>query len=192
MIEKHELVPEKSLAEIEVDELIESLRQSATADVDETLIEWLCNRLIVGVQGLRDLRIHHELGLPLPPSLITKSNIAYEVWRFESEARQNRFPVVLVDGSCDLSSFGNGSTHQPMIAVPSAAETIISYVCTPDRLEAVLGDLERNFARRATKQGEKAARGWYWWQTARTVAAFGFQIVVKAVLLRELLRKLRL
>ena len=76
--------------------------------------------------------------------------------------------------------------------VPSAAETIISYVCTPDRLEAVLGDLERNFARRAAKHGEHAARRWYWWQTARTVVVFGFQIVVSAVALRELLRKLGL
>lgn len=73
--------------------------------------------------------------------------------------------------------------------VPSSAETLISYVCTPDRLEAVLGDLERNFVRRAAKHREKAARRWYWWQTARTVAAFGVEIVVKLVMVRELLRK---
>ena len=76
--------------------------------------------------------------------------------------------------------------------VPSAAETMISYVCTPDRLEAVLGDLERNFARRAARHGDKAARRWYWWQTFRTVTVFGVQMVVKLVLLRELLRKLGL
>jgi hypothetical protein len=76
--------------------------------------------------------------------------------------------------------------------VPSLPETIISYVCTPDRLVAVMGDLQRNFSRRAAKHGEKAARRWYWWQTARTVAAFVFQIIVKVVMLRELLRKLGL
>lgn len=76
--------------------------------------------------------------------------------------------------------------------VPSGAETVVSYVCTPDRLEAVLGDLQRNFIRRAIKHGEKAARRWYWWQTARTVAAFGVQIVVRVVMLRALLEKLGL
>jgi len=83
---------------------------------------------------------------------------------------------------------------RPLVAtdVPSTAETIISYLCTPDRLEAVLGDLQRNFARRAAKHGEKAARRWYWWQTARTVAAFGVQIVMKVVMLRALLEKLGL
>jgi hypothetical protein len=78
------------------------------------------------------------------------------------------------------------------LSIPTAAETIISYVCTPDRLEAVLGDLERNFARRAAKHGEEEARRWYWWQTVRTVAAFGVQIVVRIVMVRELLRKLGL
>jgi hypothetical protein len=76
--------------------------------------------------------------------------------------------------------------------IPPTAETIISYICTPDRLEAVLGDLERNFARRAAKHSEKAARRWYWWQTTRTVAAFGVQIAVKLVIVREMLRKLGL
>ena len=76
--------------------------------------------------------------------------------------------------------------------VPSAAETIISYACSPDRLEAVLGDLQRNFARRVAKHGDTAARRWYWWQTARTLTAFGLQLVTKAVLLRALLAKLGL
>lgn len=81
--------------------------------------------------------------------------------------------------------------RQPF-AIPSLAESVISYVCAPDRLEAVLGDLQRNSCRYASKHGAKAARRWYWWQTVRTFAAFGFQTLARLVLAHELLKRLGL
>lgn len=102
----------------------------------------------------------------------------------------------VVGNKVTIYSFGNESGSRSELGirprVPSAAETIISYICTADRLEAILGDLQRNFLRRAVKHGETAAQRWYWWQTIRTVAAFGVQIGVKLAMVRELLEKLGL
>jgi hypothetical protein len=72
---------------------------------------------------------------------------------------------------------------------PCSGSAILEYVCPPDQLEAVLGDLERNFHRRANKRGFAAARRWYWWQVARSVIAFGIRIVVAATFLREIMKK---
>lgn len=80
----------------------------------------------------------------------------------------------------------------PRATVPSTAEAIISYVCRPDCAEAVLGDLQRNFSRYATRHGEKAARRWYWWQTIRTGATFCTMALSRLVLLKMLLGKLGL
>jgi hypothetical protein len=74
--------------------------------------------------------------------------------------------------------------------VPQTGETILWYLCSPDRLEVVLGDLERNFKRRAASHGEQAARRWYWWQISRTVVVFGFQVIVKVAVQRGVLEKL--
>jgi hypothetical protein len=74
-------------------------------------------------------------------------------------------------------------------SMPSTAEKIISYVCTPDQMEMTLGCLQEGFTSRVAKVGEKAARRWYWWQTVRTVMVFGVQTVVKFLMLWELLRK---
>lgn len=89
---------------------------------------------------------------------------------------------------------GNDSKRsvRPPATVPSAAEAIIDYICSPDRKEAVLGDLQSGFTRITAKRGEKAARRWYWWQTTRTAAAFGMQMISRLVLLRTLLGKLGL
>jgi hypothetical protein len=74
--------------------------------------------------------------------------------------------------------------------IPPAGETVLWYICSPDRLEVVLGDLEEKFLRRAATSGSAAARNWYWWQVARTALAFGLQIIVKLALLRGILEKL--
>ena len=76
--------------------------------------------------------------------------------------------------------------------VPHRAETIITYVCPTDRLEAVLGDLEERFAQRVVNCGEKAARHWYWWQAIRSVTAFLFRTAQRGMLFWELLEKLGL
>ena len=79
----------------------------------------------------------------------------------------------------------------PACEVPSAGETILSYVCEPDRLEAMLGCLEQNFKRRATKHGRHAAQRYYWFQVARAVISFGLDALQRLDLLRSLLEKLR-
>ena len=79
----------------------------------------------------------------------------------------------------------------PDLEVPSVGETILSYVCEPDRLEAMLGCLEQNFRRRATKNGLNAAHRYYWFQVARAVISFGLDAVQRLGLLRSLLDQLR-
>jgi hypothetical protein len=85
----------------------------------------------------------------------------------------------------------NGS-REARPSMPRAGEIIRGYVCRPDRLEAVIGDLERNFRKRAIKHGVAAARRWYWWQVVRSVGAFGIKLLQSAELVDELLRKLGL
>jgi hypothetical protein len=82
--------------------------------------------------------------------------------------------------------------HGSQPEVPWVGECILEYVCSSDRLEVVLGDLERNFRRRTAKRGLAAARRWYWWQVMRSVAAFGIQAIVAIVLLRDFLKKIGL
>ena len=79
----------------------------------------------------------------------------------------------------------------PDLEVPSVGEMILSYVCEPDRLEAMLGCLEQNFRRRATKNGLNAAHRYYWFQVARAVISFGLDAVQRLGLLRSLLDQLR-
>jgi hypothetical protein len=79
---------------------------------------------------------------------------------------------------------------EKQLSVPPAGETILWFICSPDRLEVVLGDLERNFHRRAAARGVSAARRWYWWQVVRTSVMFLVQIIGGVALLRGLLQRL--
>jgi hypothetical protein len=76
------------------------------------------------------------------------------------------------------------------VTIPRAGELILSYICRADRLEAVSGDLEGNFRKRAKRSGIAAARRWYWWQVVRSAGAFGIKLLQTAELVNELLRKL--
>jgi hypothetical protein len=87
---------------------------------------------------------------------------------------------------------GQASNIARLSNIPTLAERLLSLVCTPDRLEVVLGDMEEGFAKLAARHGEKFARRWYWWQTARTMVAFGFQGLANVVAARELLKRLGL
>ena len=75
--------------------------------------------------------------------------------------------------------------------VPTFAALILGFVCPPDRLEAVLGDLDQTFQRLAKECNIRAARKWYYWQVIRSVAAFGFGGLQKAAALYELFEKFR-
>jgi hypothetical protein len=46
---------------------------------------------------------------------------------------------------------------------------LVGQFALPDRREAILGDLQEEFAVVATKAGITRARRWWWWQTARTL-----------------------
>jgi hypothetical protein len=93
------------------------------------------------------------------------------------------------DGVIRVPHHGKAAEGPPP---PSAGGTILAYICRPDRLEAVLGDLERNFRKRAMRYGVVAARRWYWWQVTRSIGAFCFKLLQSAETIHELLRKLGL
>jgi hypothetical protein len=78
------------------------------------------------------------------------------------------------------------------LEVPALGELILSYVCSPEILEGMLGDLEEHFRKLAKKQGVAAARRWYRWQVARSVVGFALNFLVRVVSIWELLQKLGL
>jgi hypothetical protein len=185
-----DLVTTKSLAKIDWDQIFDSINELTPGRMDGEMWECRRSRLVALTQDLRDLNIHARLGLELPSSLRARANTNYEIWKLETAEWSS--PSVRIVSSLNAVTSETCTALVIVPRVPSTAETILSYVCTPDRLEAVLGDLERNFDRRAAKHGEKAARHWYWWQTARTVIIFGIQIIASLALLRGLFRKLGL
>jgi hypothetical protein len=78
------------------------------------------------------------------------------------------------------------------VAPPALGERILRYLCTPAELEGVLGDLEETFRKIVAKDGRGAAQRWYWWQVARSGAAFGMKLLSAAVVVKEMLSKLGL
>lgn len=75
---------------------------------------------------------------------------------------------------------------------PVLGERVLRYLCTPAELEGVIGDLEETFRKIVTKDGRGAAQRWYWWQVARSGAAFGTKLFGAAVVVKEMLSKLGL
>jgi hypothetical protein len=90
--------------------------------------------------------------------------------------------IVVQDESC-----GSGFRKE-RVEVPAAGELLLSYVTSPESLEAMLGDLEERFRKIASRHGLPAARLWYSWEVARSVVNF----IGRAAVLWELLRKLRI
>jgi hypothetical protein len=81
--------------------------------------------------------------------------------------------------------------HGRQIAqVPALGETILSYVCSPERVHSILGDLEEIFRKREQRAGVRAARRWYWWQVVRAVCAFGFESLKIVSQIQSLLNKI--
>jgi hypothetical protein len=52
---------------------------------------------------------------------------------------------------------------------PRMALWLVEQIAAPDQREAVLGDLQEEFAALSTRTGITAARRWFWWQSARTL-----------------------
>jgi hypothetical protein len=76
------------------------------------------------------------------------------------------------------------------VQVPRLAETILTYLYSPEKLEGMLGDLEEGFRRITTRQGLNAARWWYRWQTARSVVASVGNFLLRVASIVEAIRKL--
>jgi len=74
--------------------------------------------------------------------------------------------------------------------VPAGAELVLAWMVSPDRLEALLGDMEAGFHRLSTKHGERAARCWYKWQVVRTALALFGPKLMRLTGIRLVLRKL--
>jgi hypothetical protein len=92
----------------------------------------------------------------------------------------------------DLVQVPHHGSRKKIHSVPVAGGILLGYVCAPDRLEVVLGDLEQNFRKRAMKYGIAAAHRWYWWQVARSIGAFFVKLLQSAELIHQLLIKLGL
>jgi hypothetical protein len=76
---------------------------------------------------------------------------------------------------------------------PSAGDLILSWVCPPDKLEALLGDLREICAKRAKTHGVRSARLMYWWHVTRTTGFYllgALMRVLKILMLVEALRKM--
>jgi hypothetical protein len=58
------------------------------------------------------------------------------------------------------------SSFQP----PRIASWLIDLSTTPEKAEAILGDLLEESSDLASKSGAASARRWYWWQSLRTIA----------------------
>lgn len=74
--------------------------------------------------------------------------------------------------------------------VPRLGELLISVVCQRKVREAVLGDLEEGFQTRAHARGARIARRWYWWQVAKSAAAFTWRWTRRLLELDELIRRI--
>jgi hypothetical protein len=65
---------------------------------------------------------------------------------------------------------------------PAAGVSILSWLYRGDSLEALLGDLEEEYQKRAMEHGVSAAQRWYYWQVARSVLvslASALELVVR-------------
>jgi len=80
---------------------------------------------------------------------------------------------------------------RPVLGIPTAGETILAYLCKPDRLEVTLGCLEENFRRRAAKHGPRTAQRYYWFQVVRAIAAFSLEALGIFEAWRDLFNKWR-
>ncbi len=67
-------------------------------------------------------------------------------------------------------------------AVPLRAEELLSWICSPDEMEEVLGDFEERFIWVRERRGLPAAQRWYWAQVVKYAAKIGRNLVKKGTL----------
>jgi len=65
--------------------------------------------------------------------------------------------------------------------VPQAAEKLLSYLLSPDRLEEAIGDFEDGYKLMLNRHGIAHARRWYWWQVFKIAVTAVFDLVSKTV-----------
>jgi hypothetical protein len=92
----------------------------------------------------------------------------------------------------NIDNFVEGKRRDVEPEVPKGAERLLNWITHPDRVEAVLGDIERRFRMKVKANGEFKARRWYWEQIAHSAVYFLVQTILRGVGVVYLLRKLGL
>jgi hypothetical protein len=90
----------------------------------------------------------------------------------------------------ELFDIPHASQGRPLPEVPALGEQILSYVCSSDHLEEILGHMQERFRNEAETRGIKSARRWYWWQVVRSAGLFALKLLSRFVSMWELLEKL--
>jgi hypothetical protein len=73
-----------------------------------------------------------------------------------------------------LDSLAPSKMAQP---VPQAAERLLSYLLSPDRLEEAIGDFEGGYKLMFERHGIAHARRWYWRQVFKVAVMAVFDLV---------------
>jgi hypothetical protein len=75
-------------------------------------------------------------------------------------------------------------------SVPPAGKFILACVCPPEKLEALLGDLQELCEKWAKTRGVRTARVMYWWHVARTTSVYLIGALMQVLKLVAALRKI--
>jgi hypothetical protein len=65
--------------------------------------------------------------------------------------------------------------------MPQAAERLLFYLLSADRLEEAIGDFEDGYKLMFERHGATQARRWYWWQVFKVALIAVFNLVSKIV-----------
>ena len=66
--------------------------------------------------------------------------------------------------------------------VPLRAEELLSWVCSPDEMEEVLGDHEERFIWVRERRGLPSAQRWYWAQALKYAVKIGRNLIKKGTI----------
>lgn len=111
----------------------------------------------------------------------------------QSRYGQRHFKILTREMGDSLQAIYSNRKETPSApTVPAAAERMLAWALPVAMQEAMLGDFAQRFHERVAKDGVRAARAWYWWQTARSILPLLLRLGGKLLAIRELLEKLRM
>ena len=76
------------------------------------------------------------------------------------------------------------------LEVPGVSERVLSLVCPPYMVDAVMGDLEERFGKLATRHGPGFARWWYRYQVGWATLSFGGRLFTRLGSIAEIFKRL--